>query len=53
MLFVENVTKLWRYLSVPGTLGLPPAIRAMNTMMGITAVSPVEGTLPFQLQVAN
>ena len=38
MSFVENVATLWRYLSVPETLELTPAIRAMNTMMGITAV---------------
>ena len=33
MSFVENVATLWRYLSVPETLELTPAIRAMNTMM--------------------
>ena len=45
MSLVENVAALRRYLSVPETLELMPAIRAMNTMMGISG----EGALPVQV----
>ena len=42
---MENVAALRRYLSVPETLELMPAICAMNNMMGISG----EGALPIQV----
>ena len=45
MTFLVHVAALRRLLSVPETLELLPAIRAMNLMMGISG----EGALPDQV----